>query len=95
MAVTGWRSWPASGKACSLKGLWSDQGAHVWLFEVGWIGWQVWTGMRTLKLVRCSIVPRTLIGGVHVQAGLNPARGFFAGAKTGTPIPGARCRAWS
>ena len=38
LAVTGWRSWSASGKACSLKGLWSDQGAHVWLFEVGWMG---------------------------------------------------------
>ena len=38
MAVTGWRSWSASGKACSLKGLWPDQGAHVWLFEVGWMG---------------------------------------------------------
>ena len=31
----------------------------------------------------------------RVQASLNPAQGFFAGAKTGMPIPGARCRAWS
>ena len=30
-----------------------------------------------------------------VRAGPNPAGGFFAGAKTGMPIPGARCRAWS
>jgi hypothetical protein len=31
----------------------------------------------------------------QIQASLNPARGFFAIAKTGMPVPGARSRAWS
>jgi hypothetical protein len=29
------------------------------------------------------------------QASLNPISGFFAIAKTGMPVPGARSRAWS
>ena len=36
-----------------------------------------------------------VVGGARIQAGLNPAKGSFAGAKTGMPIPGARRRAWS
>ena len=36
-----------------------------------------------------------VVGGARIHAGLNPARGFFAGAKTGMPVPGARCCAWS
>ena len=37
--------------------------------------------MRTLKLVRCSIVPRTLIGGAQIHTGLNPAWGLFRGSE--------------
>jgi len=51
---------------------------------------------------RARVARRQRQGGCHgvivedqIQASLNPIRGFFAIAKTGMPIPGARSRAWS